>query len=127
MCEIYSGITHTKVDAAALREDGCVATFVRGSASGLKDTQMTTRPTIFKWRQTEPQLILCAVRWYLRYSLSVRDIEELLEERCLGRAFESLGSGGFLNRLLLRLWPEARIPAPKRVFPFFLEHTRPNL
>src|SRR4051812_16992961 len=45
---------------------------------------MTTRPAIFKWRQTEPQLILCAVRWYLRYSLSLRDVEELLEERCLG-------------------------------------------
>jgi len=44
---------------------------------------MTTRPTIFKWRQTEPQLILCAVRWYLRYSLSLRDVEELLQERCL--------------------------------------------
>ena len=28
-------------------------------------------------------LILCAVRWYLRYSLSLRDVEELLEERCL--------------------------------------------
>src|SRR5436309_13362053 len=44
---------------------------------------MLTRPAIFKWRQTEPQLILCAVRWYLRYSLSLRDVEELLEERCL--------------------------------------------
>src|SRR5829696_7257557 len=44
---------------------------------------MTTRSAIFKWRQTEPQLILCAVRWYLRYSLSLRDVEELLEERCL--------------------------------------------
>ena len=44
---------------------------------------MATRPTIFKWRQTEPALILCAVRWYLRYSLSLRDIEELLEERGL--------------------------------------------
>ena len=44
---------------------------------------MTTRPAIFKWRQTEPQLILCAVRWYLRYSLSLRDIEELFQERCL--------------------------------------------
>ena len=44
---------------------------------------MPTRPAIFKWRQTEPQLILCAVRWYLRYSLSLRDVEELLEERCL--------------------------------------------
>ena len=44
---------------------------------------VATRPTIFKWRQTEPALILCAVRWYLRYSLSLRDVEELLEERCL--------------------------------------------
>jgi transposase, IS6 family len=44
---------------------------------------MATRPTIFKWRQTEPALILCAVRWYLRYSLSLRDVEELLEERGL--------------------------------------------
>lgn len=42
---------------------------------------MATRPTIFKWRQFEPAIILCAVRWYLRYSLSLRDVEELLEER----------------------------------------------
>ncbi len=44
---------------------------------------MATRLAIFKWRQTEPVLILCAVRWYLRYSLSLRDVEELLEERGL--------------------------------------------
>src|SRR6202166_1037747 len=44
---------------------------------------MSTRPAIFKWRQTDPALILCAVRWYLRYSLSLRDVEELLEERGL--------------------------------------------
>jgi len=36
---------------------------------------MPTRPKIFKWRQTEPALI--------RYSLSLRDVEELLEERGL--------------------------------------------
>jgi transposase-like protein len=44
---------------------------------------MTKRPAIFKWRQTEPQLILCAVCWYLRYSLSLRDVEELFLERGL--------------------------------------------
>src|ERR1700687_4892819 len=44
---------------------------------------MATRPTIFKWRQRERALILWAVRWYLRYSLSLRDVEELLEERGL--------------------------------------------
>ena len=42
-----------------------------------------TRPTIFKWRQTAPELILCSVRWYLRYSLSLRDVVELLAERGL--------------------------------------------
>jgi hypothetical protein len=41
------------------------------------------RPAIFKWRQTGPELIVCAVRWYLRYSLSLRDVEELLTERGL--------------------------------------------
>ena len=44
---------------------------------------MATQPAIFKWRQTEPTLILCAVRWYLCYSLSLRDVEELLQERGL--------------------------------------------
>src|ERR1700730_17692512 len=41
------------------------------------------RPAVFKWRQTAPELILCAVRWYLRYSLSLRDVEELFAERGL--------------------------------------------
>ena len=43
----------------------------------------TIRPTIFKWRQTEPGQILCAVRGYLQYSLSFRDVEELLSDRGL--------------------------------------------
>jgi transposase, IS6 family len=41
------------------------------------------RPAIFKWRHFAPEIILCAVRWYLRYSLSYRDIQELLVERGL--------------------------------------------
>ena len=39
------------------------------------------RPAIFKQRQTEPVFILCAVRRHLRYSLSLRDVRELLVER----------------------------------------------
>jgi transposase-like protein len=35
---------------------------------------------IFKWRQAAPELILCAVRWYLRYSLWLRDVDQLLTE-----------------------------------------------
>jgi transposase-like protein len=40
-------------------------------------------PAEFKWRQFQPQVILMAVGWYLRYSLSYRDVEELLQERGL--------------------------------------------
>src|SRR3954451_11813979 len=36
---------------------------------------------LFKWRQFEPEVILLAVGWYLRFSLSCRDVEELLAER----------------------------------------------
>src|SRR5262245_28197569 len=42
---------------------------------------MPRRPVLFKWRRFEPQTILCAVRWYLRFSSSYRDVEELLRER----------------------------------------------
>jgi transposase, IS6 family len=38
-------------------------------------------PSLFKWRHFEADIILCAVRWYLRYALSYRDVEELLQER----------------------------------------------
>ena len=41
------------------------------------------RPALFKWRHFEPEIILCAVRWYLRFSLSCRDVEEFLIERAL--------------------------------------------
>ncbi len=35
----------------------------------------------FKWRHFTAEMILCAVRWYLRYALSYRDVEELMRER----------------------------------------------
>ena len=44
---------------------------------------MNQRPVVFKWRHFEPQIILCAVRWYLRFSLSYRQVEELLVERAI--------------------------------------------
>jgi transposase, IS6 family len=40
-----------------------------------------SNPALFKWRHFEAEIILCAVRWYLRYALSYRDVEELLRER----------------------------------------------
>ena len=38
----------------------------------------------FKWRHFEGQIILLCVRWYLRYCLSYRDLEEIMAERGLG-------------------------------------------
>ena len=37
----------------------------------------------FKWRHFEAEIILLCVRWYLRYALSYRDLEEIMQERGL--------------------------------------------
>jgi transposase-like protein len=39
--------------------------------------------TPFKWRHFEAEIILLCVRWYLRYALSYRDLEEMMRERGL--------------------------------------------
>jgi len=36
-----------------------------------------------KWCHFEAEIILLCVRWYLRYSLSYRDLEEMMRERGL--------------------------------------------
>ncbi len=40
-------------------------------------------PNPFKWRHFESEIILLCVRWYLRYALSYRDLEEMMLERGL--------------------------------------------
>lgn len=37
----------------------------------------------FKWRHYAPDVILLCVRWYCHYSLSYRDLEEMMRERGL--------------------------------------------
>jgi transposase, IS6 family len=37
----------------------------------------------FKWRHFEAEIIVLCVRWYIRYSLSSRDLEEMRQERGL--------------------------------------------
>ena len=37
----------------------------------------------FKWRHFESEIILLCVRWYLRYSLSYRGLEEMMAGRGL--------------------------------------------
>ena len=41
------------------------------------------RSARFRGRHFEDVVILLCVRWYLRYSLSYRDLEEIVEERGL--------------------------------------------
>jgi transposase, IS6 family len=37
--------------------------------------------TIFKWKRYEAEIITTCVRWYLKYPLSYRNLEEMMEER----------------------------------------------
>ncbi len=38
-------------------------------------------PPVFKWRHFQAEIILLNVRWYCRYALSYRDLEEMMQER----------------------------------------------
>jgi transposase-like protein len=38
-------------------------------------------PHLLKWRHYTSEMILCAVRWYLRHALSYRDVGALMQER----------------------------------------------
>jgi hypothetical protein len=43
----------------------------------------STKPTAFKWRHFQGELILQCVRWYCKYEISYRDLEEMMLERGL--------------------------------------------
>ncbi len=49
-----------------------------------KGARIVSSASPFKWRNFEGQIILRCVRWYLRYGLSYRDLEEIMAERGLG-------------------------------------------
>ena len=42
-----------------------------------------SRPALFRGRHFRSEVIVLCVRWYLRYPLSYRDLEEMMAERCL--------------------------------------------
>ena len=60
---------------------------------------MSTR-TLFKWRHFLPEVILLNVRWYCRYALSYRDLEEMMQERGIDVDHSTL------NRWVLKYAPE---------------------
>jgi IS6 family transposase len=66
----------------------------------------------FKWRHYQGEIILLCVRWYLRYALSYRDLEEMMRERGLS-----------LDHTTIYRWVQAYAPElEKRIRP----HLRPT-
>ena len=57
-------------------------------------------PPLFKWRHFQAEIILLNVRWYCRYALSYRDLEEMMQER--GVAVDH----STINRWVLKYAPE---------------------
>ena len=67
---------------------------------------------LFKWRHYESEIILLCVRWYLRYALSYRDLEEMMRERGLS-----------VDHTTIYRWVQAYAPElEKRIRP----HLRPT-
>jgi IS6 family transposase len=46
---------------------------------------VTASPAAFAGFRFSPKVFVLAVRWYLRFGLSYRDVEELLAERAVSR------------------------------------------
>ena len=70
------------VDETYVKVAGTVALIDRAARS-LPEVLRPRRPVSpsFAGYRFPPEVILLAVRWYLRYGLSYRDVEELLAER----------------------------------------------
>ena len=48
------------------------------------------RAPLFRKRQFTAEIIVTCVRWYLRFSLSLRDVEELMVERLIRRPHDGV-------------------------------------
>lgn len=67
-----------------------------------------TTGSLFKWHHFLPEIILLNVRWYCRYSLSYRNLEEMMAERGVQVDHSTI------NRWVLKFAPEL----DKRIRPF---------
>ncbi len=57
-------------------------------------------PSLFKWRHFVADIIVLNVRWYCRYALSYRDLEEMMAERGMEVDHSTI------NRWVLKYAPE---------------------
>ena len=64
--------------------------------------------TPFKWRHFQGEIILLCVRWYLRYPLSYRDLEEIPLERGLSVDHTTI----YRSRTTLRPRTGETLPTP---------------
>ena len=64
------------------------------------------RPTLFKRRHFEAEIIVLCVRWYLRFGLSFRNLEEMMAERNLSVDHVTIW------RWVQRYAPETKPPLP---------------
>src|SRR5215471_11801188 len=59
-----------------------------------------TRSALFRGRHFQDHVIVLCVRWYFRYCLTLRDLEEMMAERALGVDHSTIGR--WMLRSLLR-------------------------
>ena len=57
-------------------------------------------PPVFKWCHFQAEILLLNVRWYCRYALSYRDLEEIMQERGVEVDHSTI------NRWVLKYAPE---------------------
>lgn len=67
----------------------------------------------FKWRHFQAEIILLCIRWYLRYALSYRDLEELILERGLHIDHTTIFRWiqAYVLELEQRCWPHLKVCA----------------
>jgi Transposase and inactivated derivatives len=73
-----------------------------------------TEQNPFRWRHFQADIILLCVRWYLRYTLSYRDLEEIMLER-----------GLHVDHTTIYRWVQQYAPELKKTRPSLFEaHNR---
>jgi len=67
----------------------------------------------FKWRQFQGEIILGCVRWYCKYGISYRELEEMMEER-----------GIDVDHTTIYRWVQCYAPEMERRLRYFWKPTR---
>jgi putative transposase len=69
----------------------------------------------FRYFKTSPEVIRLAVMLYVRFPLSLRNVEDLLHERGIEVSHETVGSGGALRADVRGRDPQKRVSGMRSV------------